>query len=224
MTSSQASPGDIRHSIRETVRSHSGLFIAQGVIVTLLGVAALVWPEISSLAVALYVGWVLLISGVVGLGLMFFTPRAGSFVWAFLTSALTLFAGVILLWHPIAGTVSLTLVLTAFFLAEGLFQIVAAITHRNDFPESWGWMALSGGRSGARCTHTRGMAEFCRLGVGYLCWRQPDHLRHRYYSCRKHGSERRQPNVEPRSCFCLGRKRCRVPTIKSPARPVPDEW
>jgi uncharacterized membrane protein HdeD (DUF308 family) len=53
---------------------------------------------------------------------------------------LTLFAGVVLLWHPIPGTVSLTLVLTAFFLAEGLFQIMAAISHRRDFPESWdGW-------------------------------------------------------------------------------------
>ncbi|MDE2476672.1 MAG: DUF308 domain-containing protein [Alphaproteobacteria bacterium] len=144
MTSSHATPGGIRQSIRETVRFHSGLFIAQGVIMTLLGIAALVWPQISSLAVELYVGWVFLISGIVGLGLMFYAPTAGSFVWALLTSALTLFAGVILLWHPIAGTVSLTLVLTAFFLAEGLFQIMAAISHRNDFPESWGWMVLSG--------------------------------------------------------------------------------
>lgn len=144
MTSSHATPGGIRQSIRETVRFHSGLFIAQGVIMTLLGIAALVWPQISSLAVELYVGWVFLISGIVGLGLMFYAPTAGSFVWALLTSALTLFAGVILLWHPTAGTVSLTLVLTAFFLAEGLFQIMAAISHRNDFPESWGWMVLSG--------------------------------------------------------------------------------
>lgn len=144
MTSSHATPGGIRQSIRETVRFHSGLFIAQGVIMTLLGIAALVWPQISSLAVELYVGWVFLISGIVGLGLMFYAPSGGSFVWALLTSALTLFAGIILLWHPIAGTVSLTLVLTAFFLAEGLFQIMAAISHRNDFPESWGWMVLSG--------------------------------------------------------------------------------
>lgn len=144
MTSSYATSWGIRQSIRETVRFHSRLFIAQGVIMTLLGIAALVWPQVSSLAVELYVGWVFLISGIIGLGLMFYAPSAGSFVWALLTSALTLFAGVILLWHPIAGTVSLTLVLTAFFLAEGLFQIMAAISHRNDFPESWGWMVSSG--------------------------------------------------------------------------------
>jgi len=144
MTFSDATHGGIRHSIRAAVRVHSRLFIAQGVIMTLLGIAALVWPEISSLAVALYVGWFFLISGAVGLRLMLYTPTAGSFVWSLLTSALTLFAGVVLLWHPIAGTVSLTLVLTALFLAEGLSQIVAAISHRRDFPESWGWMVLSG--------------------------------------------------------------------------------
>lgn len=144
MTYSDTKHGGIRQSIREIVRFHSGLFITQGVIMTLLGIAALVWPQISSLAVELYVGWFFLISGAVGLGLVLFAPTAGSFVWSLLTSALTLFAGIVLLWHPIAGTVSLTLVLTAFFLAEGLFQIVAAISHRRDFPESWGWMVLSG--------------------------------------------------------------------------------
>jgi uncharacterized membrane protein HdeD (DUF308 family) len=144
MASSQATPGDIRRSIRETVRIHSGLFLAQGVIMTLLGVAAVIWPEISSLAVELYVGWLLLLSGAVALGLIFFVPTAGAFVWSLLTGALAMFAGVILIWHPVSGTASLTLVLTAFFLAEGLFQIVGAIAHRTDFPESWGWMLLSG--------------------------------------------------------------------------------
>ena len=144
MASMDTAHGGIGQSIRETVRFHSGLFIAQGVIMTLLGIAALVWPQISSVAVELYIGWVFLLSGAMGLGLMVFAPTAGSFVWALLTSALTLFAGVILIWHPIAGTVSLTLVLTAFFFAEGLFQVVGSIAHRHDFPDSWGWMCLSG--------------------------------------------------------------------------------
>jgi uncharacterized membrane protein HdeD (DUF308 family) len=58
MTYSDTTPRGLRHSIRETVRFHSGLFIAQGVIMTLLGFAAFVWPQISSLAVECYAGWV----------------------------------------------------------------------------------------------------------------------------------------------------------------------
>ena len=47
---------DLHKSIRDTVRLHSGLFVAQGVIMTLLGIAAVVWPYISSVAVDFYVG------------------------------------------------------------------------------------------------------------------------------------------------------------------------
>jgi uncharacterized membrane protein HdeD (DUF308 family) len=75
---------------------------------------------------------------------MFFAPKVSTFLWTLLTSALSLFAGVVLLWHPIAGAVSLTLLLLAFFVAEGMFQIAAAISYRAAFPESWGWMLSSG--------------------------------------------------------------------------------
>jgi uncharacterized membrane protein HdeD (DUF308 family) len=104
----------------------------------------LIWPQVSSLAVELYVGWLLLLSGVMGLIVMFFAPNVSGFLWTLLTSALTLFAGVVLVWHPVEGTVSLTLLLVAFFVAEGVFQIAAAFSYRAVFPESWTWMLLSG--------------------------------------------------------------------------------
>jgi uncharacterized membrane protein HdeD (DUF308 family) len=134
----------MQQSIREVVRTYSGAFLVQGILMTVLGVAAVVWPQVSSLAVDVYVGWILLLSGVVGLAMMFFAPNAAGFLWSLLTGALALFAGVLLLWHPVQGVVSLTLVLIAFFLVEGLFQIAAAFAYRSALPESWGWMLLSG--------------------------------------------------------------------------------
>jgi uncharacterized membrane protein HdeD (DUF308 family) len=134
----------MQQEIRETVRVNSGLFLAQGIIITLLGIAAVIWPQFSSLAVDVYVGWIFLFSGVVGLAMMFFAPSVGGFLWMLLTGALALFAGVLLLWHPIEGVVSLTLVLVAFFIAEGLFQIAAAFGYRTAFPDSWVWMLVSG--------------------------------------------------------------------------------
>jgi uncharacterized membrane protein HdeD (DUF308 family) len=131
-------------TVRRAVRSHATLFLAQGVIITLLGVAAVIWPHLSSLAVDIFLGWVFLFSGIVGLGLMLLAPNASSFLWSLLTGALALFAGVVLLWHPAQGVVSLTLVLVAFFIVEGLFQIAAALAYRSIFPESWGWMLFSG--------------------------------------------------------------------------------
>jgi uncharacterized membrane protein HdeD (DUF308 family) len=144
MSSTTISIKDLQQSVREAVRLHSGLFLAQGIIMTLLGIAAVAWPGFSSLAVDVYVGWILLFSGVVGLIVMFSAPNAAAFLWSLLTSALALFAGVLLLWHPIEGVVSLTLVLIAFFIAEGVFQIASAFGHRTAFPETWGWMLASG--------------------------------------------------------------------------------
>jgi len=144
MTSANISSDDLARDIKESIRLHWGLFTAQGVIMVLLGIAAVIWPQISSLAVDVYVGWLFLLSGVVGLATMFFAPNATGFLWSLLTGALALFAGVLLLWHPVEGVVSLTLVLVAFFIAEGVSQIAAAFAYRSAFPESWGWMLVSG--------------------------------------------------------------------------------
>jgi uncharacterized membrane protein HdeD (DUF308 family) len=130
--------------MRTAVRSYSGLFLAQGILLTLLGIVAIVWPQISTLAVDVFVGWLLTISGIVALGMMFMAPRASDFFWSLLTGALALFAGIMLVWHPVAGAATLTLVLVAFFIAEGIFQFGIAFAARSAFPESWGWMIVSG--------------------------------------------------------------------------------
>jgi uncharacterized membrane protein HdeD (DUF308 family) len=118
--------------------------LAQGVIMLILGVLAVIWPGISTIAVDVYVGWLFLLSGIVGLFTMFFAQNVQAFLWMLLTAALSLFVGVILLWHPAEGAVSLTLVLTAFFIVEGIFQIAASLGYRDVFPDQWGWMLASG--------------------------------------------------------------------------------
>lgn len=85
-----------------------------------------------------------LFSGLTGLATMFLASSAAGFLWSLLTAALSLFVGVLLVWHPVEGVATLTLVLIAFFLAEGIFQIAGAIQHRAAFPDSWGWLLMSG--------------------------------------------------------------------------------
>ena len=144
MSSSNLSISDMQHAVRDTVRHHWQLFLTQGVIMTVLGVLAVIWPQISTVAVDIYVGWLFLLSGVVGLATMFLAQDVQAFLWLLLTAALSLFVGIVLLWHPVEGAVSLTLVLIAFFIVEGIFQIAASISYRDVFPDSWGWMLASG--------------------------------------------------------------------------------
>ncbi|NJO32120.1 MAG: HdeD family acid-resistance protein [Rhodospirillales bacterium] len=128
----------------DEMRTYRVLLLVQGVIMMGLGVIAILWPQISTVAVDFYVGWLFLLSGISGIVTMFLVPSIPAFLWSLLTAALSLIVGVLLLWHPVEGTVSLTLVLIAFFMVEGVLQIVAAIRHRDAFPESWGWMVMSG--------------------------------------------------------------------------------
>jgi uncharacterized membrane protein HdeD (DUF308 family) len=144
MSLSNLSISDMQHAVRDTVRHHWQLFLTQGVIMTILGVLAVIWPQISTVAVDVYVGWLFLLSGVVGLATMFLAQDVQAFLWLLLTAALSLFVGIVLLWHPVEGAVSLTLVLIAFFIVEGIFQIAASISYRDVFPDSWGWMLASG--------------------------------------------------------------------------------
>jgi len=137
-------PLNAERAITETIRTHWVLFLVQGIIMIVLGVLAIIWPQVSTLAVDLYVGWMFLFSGLIGLVTMFVASNVTALLWSLLTAALSLFVGVLLLWHPVEGAVSLTLVLIAFFVAEGIFQIAGAIRHREAFPDSWGWLLMSG--------------------------------------------------------------------------------
>jgi uncharacterized membrane protein HdeD (DUF308 family) len=144
MSASEPTISDIQRSVRDAVRLHWGLFLAQGVAMTVLGVFAIVWPQVSTVAVDVYIGALFFISGAVGLVVMFFAPSVSAFLWSLLTAALSLLVGILLLWHPVEGAVSLTLVLVAFFIVEGVFQIAGSIAYREVFPESWGWLLVSG--------------------------------------------------------------------------------
>lgn len=144
MSSSNAAISNPQRALRDAVRDYWVLFLIQGLLMIVLGVLAILWPQLSTVAVDLYVGWMFLLSGVTGLLFIFLAPTVPAFLWLLLTAALSLFVGVLLLWHPIAGVVSLTLVLIAFFIVEGIFQVAAAIAHRDALPGSWGWMVMSG--------------------------------------------------------------------------------
>jgi uncharacterized membrane protein HdeD (DUF308 family) len=128
---------------REVIHDNWILFLAQGVILAALGLLAIGAPLLATIVVVKLAGWLFFIGGIVGL-ISFFTGRdvPGS-VWSFITSALAILAGIYLLRQPLAGMLSLTLVLAAFFIAQGISQVFAALAHRRAL-KSWGWVLLSG--------------------------------------------------------------------------------
>ena len=120
-------PSDMQDALKDALKTNWKLFLFQGIVMVILGILAVAWPAVATIAVDLYVGWLFLISGMVGLVAMFSVRDFPAFLWTLLTAALAMAAGVLLIWKPEQGAVSLTIVLTALFIAEGIFQIVGVI-------------------------------------------------------------------------------------------------
>ncbi|MFZ0693162.1 MAG: DUF308 domain-containing protein [Alphaproteobacteria bacterium] len=131
-------------SIRNSLRAHWRMMVFQAIVMIVLGILAIAVPVVSTLAVELLVGWLFLFSGVAGLIAMLATKEVPAFSWGIVTAALSVIVGILLVWRPAEGALTLTLVLTAFFIAEGTFQTVISISYREAMRDTWGWMLVSG--------------------------------------------------------------------------------
>jgi uncharacterized membrane protein HdeD (DUF308 family) len=147
-TPSGVTPGtsmsELQSRLSRAVREHWKLFLTEGIILVILGVLAIVVPPIATLAVEILVGWLFLFSGVAGLITTFGARHAPGFWWSFVSAVLGIAAGVVLLLWPLSGVITLTLLLIAFFIIEGILSIMYAIEHKNELTGQWGWMLASG--------------------------------------------------------------------------------
>jgi uncharacterized membrane protein HdeD (DUF308 family) len=134
----------VRAALGETVRHHWGWFLFEGILLVILGFAAILLPGAASLAATVFFGWLLLLSGIIGLISSVRARRAPGYIWSLLSALLGIVAGALLLWRPIQGVFFLTAVLIAFLIAEGVISLFYALEHRKGLSGSWGWMLASG--------------------------------------------------------------------------------
>jgi uncharacterized membrane protein HdeD (DUF308 family) len=132
----------MRAAMREAVRRHSLWYLIQGGLMILAGILALVSPVASSVAIVLFLGWLLIISGVVQ-GISLFDARHVPHFWLQLVSVvLSVLVGVLLIRHRGEGVLVLTLLLLVYFMIEGISKVIFSLTIR-PFP-NWGWVFASG--------------------------------------------------------------------------------
>ena len=134
----------LQSKMRAAVREHWKAFLIEGILLVVLGLAAMIVPPLASLAVTIFLGWMFLISGIAGLALTFWTRQMPGFWWSLISAALAIFAGIVLLARPLQGVLTLTIVVGAYFVAEGVATIMYALEHRRELSERWSWMLFSG--------------------------------------------------------------------------------
>jgi uncharacterized membrane protein HdeD (DUF308 family) len=134
----------LRSAVTASMQEHWMLFLVEGIILVILGLAAIIVPPLATLAVAIFIGWLFLISGIVGLVTTFWMRHAPGFWWSLLSAVLGIVAGIVLISSPVSGAISLTLVLIVFFVIEGVASIMFALEHKRELSGRWGWMLASG--------------------------------------------------------------------------------
>src|SRR5580692_8048294 len=135
---------NMQSKMNAAVREHWKAFLFEGILLVVLGLAAIIVPPLASLAVTIFLGWMFLVSGVASLALTFWARQMPGFWWSLISAALAVAAGLVLLARPVQGVLTLTIVVGAYFLAEGVTSIMYALEHRRELSERWSWMLFAG--------------------------------------------------------------------------------
>ncbi|PSO17214.1 HdeD family acid-resistance protein [Bradyrhizobium sp. MOS003] len=141
------SPEDLsrlQSMMSRTVKTHWKAFLFEGILLAILGVAALILPPLASLAITIFLGWMFLISGIGGLIVTYWARSTPGFWWSLISAALAVLAGLLLLARPMQAVLTLTIVVGAYFLAEGVTTIMYALEHRRELSGRWSWLLISG--------------------------------------------------------------------------------
>ena len=144
MSTNPSEMSQLQGVIAQSIREHWVLFLIEGIVLLVLGILAIIVPPLATITFTLFLGWLFLISGIMGLITTFWARHAPGFWWSLLSAVLAIAAGIVLLVWPISGAISLTLLLIVFFIIEGVLSIMYALEHKKELSGRWGWMLASG--------------------------------------------------------------------------------
>jgi uncharacterized membrane protein HdeD (DUF308 family) len=108
----------------DVVRQASTLSIVWGVLLIVLGMAAVGSPFLAAVAVNVAIAWLIVLAGAIHVILAFRAHGAGSMIWRLLVGVAYVCFGVYLILHPVLAVASLTLLLASLFLIEGVLNII----------------------------------------------------------------------------------------------------
>jgi uncharacterized membrane protein HdeD (DUF308 family) len=119
--------------------------LAEGIILIILGWLALLLPFFaSSNAINTIIGWLFVVSGLVGLVTTAGGLHAPGFWWSLLSAILAIAVGATLMQWPAANSIPAVYMLTVFFVIEGIATIMYALDHRRELSGRWEWLVASG--------------------------------------------------------------------------------
>jgi uncharacterized membrane protein HdeD (DUF308 family) len=110
---------------------------ALGIVFVVLGALAIIEPAVAGLAVAIFVGWLLMFGGMAHLFGAFSGGGAGRVTWQLLLAVIYVVGGFYFLTHPLLGLGTLTLLLGVILVMEAVLELIAYFSLRGEGASTW---------------------------------------------------------------------------------------
>lgn len=117
-------------NLTEYTDRHRRVLEAEGILVVLLGLLAIVLPRFVTLGIGIILGAILLAAGILKLNRTFHFRGLPGFTWSLAGALLLMAGGLFFLFYPLEGMAAITIVLVALFLLDGIGEIAIALSHR----------------------------------------------------------------------------------------------
>ena len=118
-----------------------GWFLAFGIVLLLLGVAAVVRSVAATVASMVFFGWLLVFAGLIEFVDAFMVGQWAGFFLHMLAAILFGITGFLMVARPVISAEAVTFLMSMFFLFAGFYQLIASLWAH--LP-GWGWQALNG--------------------------------------------------------------------------------
>jgi len=132
----------MQQKMLDYMQTHWRLFLFEGIFFILLGFCAIVIPQFFTVVIVIFLGWLIILAGATHVSrALFFKEMPGFGLWLGL-GILQVVVGFLLIADPIAGVLTLTMMMTLFFAFEGIIKIYLALMMRP--LQHWQLVLLSG--------------------------------------------------------------------------------
>lgn len=118
-------------------KNAAGASIGWGVVMIILGLAAIFLPAAAGIGVSVAVGWIIVLGGFTYLASAFAARGAGAFLWRLLIGVIYVIGGLFLAFNPGIALASLTLAMAVMFFLEGILEIVVFFEFRSLGGSGW---------------------------------------------------------------------------------------
>lgn len=116
-------------------------FLLVGILLVIGGTASIAYPLFTSVGVVIFIGAVLIVSGLATIISAFWVGKWSAFMLQILIGILYMVSGFLITEAPLISLAFLTLMLAGFFVVAGGFRIVTSLVEK--YPQ-WGWSLLNG--------------------------------------------------------------------------------